>query len=366
MPENNPMGLVRQIFVLGCALVLGLWSTRAISAPSANAPPQSSVLPGLALAGYAASIGDPIPIENLTVFPIYANSNPALANAISLQTALDRGKAKVREQGAKGDNEAGAAVGTLVVDNLGDEPIIALAGTVVRGGNQDRQIAQDFVIKGHATVPVDAFCVEHGRWSGVRDGKNTGGSFTSTGMLAPADVRVAGQHENDQSKVWSKVAETNARATKSSPSGSLMATYDAADLAGQRTKIAGAAAILLNAKPETHRVLGIAYAVNGQVRGARWFASRELFEQHRDVLLQTAAMEALTSGTSGPAGGDRPAVTATEVRSFIEAVATSEVKARKATNAENANVYKESRDAYGAEARIESLAQPVTVDISVK
>ena len=59
-----------------------------------------------------------------------------------------------------------------------------------RGGKQDRQIAQDFVIGAKETVDVQAFCVEHGRWNPERDGKSTGGSFSASGMLAPSSVRV--------------------------------------------------------------------------------------------------------------------------------------------------------------------------------
>ena len=41
---------------------------------------------------------------------------------------------------------------TLVIENKGDVPIYVLAGTVVKGGKQDRQIGQDFIIEGKKTV----------------------------------------------------------------------------------------------------------------------------------------------------------------------------------------------------------------------
>src|SRR5262245_18203558 len=110
---------------------------------SAAAPPQgrkgapaSSQLPGVKLTSHDASIGAAIGNGNLTVFPIYAATNPKFADAISLDRALARKKARVRELDADDPALEGAEVGTLVIDNLGSVPIVVLAGTVVKGGKQ--------------------------------------------------------------------------------------------------------------------------------------------------------------------------------------------------------------------------------------
>ena len=59
-------------------------------------------------------------------------------------------------------------------------PIFVLAGTIVKGGNPKQ------------TSPVDAFCVEHGRWNGNRDGRATAGHFGTSEVLATSKVRAAG------------------------------------------------------------------------------------------------------------------------------------------------------------------------------
>ena len=333
----------------------------------AAAPPTKVPLPGVALKSYRAGIGEGIGSGNLTVFPIYAESNPAFVEAVALDRALARKKARVRELDADDPDLDGAEVGTLVIDNLGKVPIVVLAGTVVKGGKQDRQIGQDFVIAAKSTVDVEAFCVEQGRWEGTRAGKNTGGSFSGGDVLAPSKVRVAAQYESDQGKVWDEVEETNTTSAKQSESGTLMATYDDKELIAKRRALAGKLATRLAAAPDAAQVLGLAYAIGDDIRGVRWFASRGLFEQHSKQLLETMAMESLLA-PSVEGEPKRPAAKA--VRDFVEGVAGGEVKAtKKRPKALNTNVYKESARAYSSEARMEdgtATSAPVTVDISAK
>lgn len=364
------MKRVWSTFALLCGAAL-LMLVGAVSESEAAPPPVPAPLPGLALEVYEASVGEPLVVEELTVFPIYAKANPEFEDAISLEHALAHHKARVREVG-DGEGED-ATVGALVIENLGKVPIFVLAGTVVKGGKQDRQIGQDFVIAANETVDVEAFCVEQGRWTQSREGKNTGGKFSASGMLAPRKVRSAAQHESDQGKVWDEVAKTNAKARKSAGSGTLMATLDADDVKDQRRRLSKAAAQALSAAPSSEKVLGLAYAINGQVRGARWFASRQLFEQHRDKLLETAALEALLAEPQAKA----PKLAAKEVRDFVDGVGRSEVTAtKKRPKAVNTNLYRKSSKAGASEARVmkkkqkangeveDELSAPISVDIT--
>ena len=136
----------------------------------------------------------------VTVFPILSSKQTDIGPIITLHSALAEHLAEVRELGpdevsrpepTREDGAVrqraqllrqharlvgqsrGARVNTLVIENKGDVPIYVLAGTVVKGGNQDRQIAQDFLVAARTTVPIDAFCVEHGRWSSDRQGQPT-------------------------------------------------------------------------------------------------------------------------------------------------------------------------------------------------
>jgi hypothetical protein len=372
--------LTRILFILIAGLCMACIAAEAAPAKKAGPPP----LPGLPLGDVEASIGAPMVVGRLTVFPIYGRSRAEYENMISLEAALDAGKASVRErkegsapsrglrnrrtQQQAAVDAGGATVGTLVIENRGKRPIFVLAGTVVKGGNQDRQIAQDFVIAAHETVPVDAFCVEQGRWSGVREGKATGGNFRSTKLLAPSKVRSAGQYEGDQGKVWSKVAEVNAENQKRAGSGTLMATYDDREIGARRKKLSQRARKALKVAPQERKVVGLAWAIDGDVRAARWFASRALFEQHRDKLVETAAMEAVTVAASSSGAKKAAKTSARDVRDFIREVRKAKVEATKKTRGMNANRYRKSKRGYAAEAVVttDGKEDPVAFDVVAK
>ena len=146
-------------------------------------------------------VAEPLNFKNLTVWALLAKKIAELGDFLSLKEAQARGVAVVREMGAadhslnqnqveaqaseEGRSNAPqtrasgqpATVNALVIENEGDLPILVCAGTVVKGGNQDRQIGQDFVIAPKTSVPVEAFCIEAHRWTASRDGNQTFGLF---------------------------------------------------------------------------------------------------------------------------------------------------------------------------------------------
>ena len=57
-------------------------------------------------------------------------------------------------------------VNELAIENVSpDRAVFVQAGDIVKGGRQDRVFSQDLVLKPRSgRVPIDAFCVESGRW----------------------------------------------------------------------------------------------------------------------------------------------------------------------------------------------------------
>ena len=111
-----------------------------------------------------------VTVGNLTVWPVRTDRPLDLGEFLTLDEAISKGVAEVREVGAPAEPaqvrataqqeavqvlEEAAVVNTLVVENKGDLPILVCAGTVVKGGNQDRQIGQDVVLKAKSTTPVE-------------------------------------------------------------------------------------------------------------------------------------------------------------------------------------------------------------------
>jgi hypothetical protein len=310
-------------------------------------------------------VGAPKAFDNLTVFPIYAKSQVDVGALTTLDDALAKGKAQVREVGADGRAAAqanGAQVNTLVIENKGDVAIYVLAGTIVKGGNQDRQIGQDFIIESKQTVPVDAFCVEHGRWRASRDGRATGGVFAAARIPATSTVRAAAQYKKDQSEVWAKVAQVNEAHHKSAESGTLLATVDAPDVEKKNAALAEKVTAFLKSAQPNDKLVGFAFAIDGQVKGARWFASHKVFTLFQGTLVNGATLDAVTAQAArkGAPPPPAPPLKSTDVTNFVDDVEKVQASEMRDTAAANANQYKESSKAYGSKAfRKPSAAQPI-------
>lgn len=291
-------------------------------------------------------IGEGHTLGNLTVYPITSCAQADPGPIVTLDDALANGAAVIREL------EGGGSVNTLAIENRGKVPLFVLAGTIVKGGKQDRQIGQDYLIGALDKATVDAFCVEHGRWNENRDGKETGGVFRVADVIATSKVRAAGQYEKNQGKVWAKVAETNAANDKAPPSDTLLASIDDATLARERDALAERLGRALANQPGRSSMVGFAYAIDGEIKGARWFGHHRVYSMHEKKLLRSVALdaalvkaEAKAKGT-GEAGKSAP--TPAAVEAFLSSVEQQAVKEERDTSAANVNAYKESPKAYGS------------------
>lgn len=321
-------------------------------------------------------IGLPERFENLALFPVFSSAQKDIGPVLSLQAALARGAAEVRELGAGRSEGAasnparahllnaelgtGPSVGKLAIENEGTLPVYVLAGTIVKGGNQDRQIGQDFVVAPKTTVAVDAFCIEHGRWTGEREGAATHGKFETLEQLATSKVRVAGQYESNQGGVWSEVAKVNAANGKEAPSGTLLASLDDAELARLRQALARRVSDGLSKLEPKSALVGFGYAINGTVKGVRWFSSHALFETFRDVLVNTAAADAVNARG---ASDRQPVPPASAIVHFVKDVEQAAPEER-ATSAQNVNHYKRAKSGYGTATKLAASPNEAPMAVS--
>jgi hypothetical protein len=317
-------------------------------APAANAAPAAPGPSGAApvLAPEARIIGDGVALGNLVVYPVTSHAQIDVGPLVTLDDALASNTAEVREL------EGGGSVNTLVIENKGTIPIYVLAGTVVKGGNQDRQIGQDFIISAKETTPVDAFCVEHGRWSAERNGQVTGGRFRTSAVVATSKIRAAAQYKRSQGEVWSKVGDSTGSLGTRTASGTFVAAVDDQAIAEQRTRLAQRIQATLDAVSPQDDVVGIGYAIDGEVTGVRWFAHHKIFVMHENKLVNGIALEAITAQAEARAAGRppsaKPAPTPGSVDSFVKRVEAVTATSERDTPAANVNFYKESSDAYGS------------------
>ena len=388
-------------FLVVSMLVL-VGAARAQRAEPADAP--------VASLGGDLSLGRPIHEDNVTVWPVYS-SRPVDAvdgEMMTLAEAQDKGLAVVREQGApRGvaaanadgpagnqavaprvdrtprprDNvmrhlnesqqladlgDVGGSVNELVLDNLGTKPILVLAGTLLKGGKQDRQVGQDFVVPPGKTVPVAAFCVEHGRWTASRDGVATKGVFKAQKALAPTKVRGNAQYKSDQGAVWDQVAKENENAGKAPSSGTLLAAVEDSDpaAAARRAKVVKRlseqfAALAASAHPP----VGMAWAIGGKVREVRVFSHPVLLQRLVETLINSVAVEADLDWRQAVASKHRPVDGVTPTQAVVDLVngarAASLEKVK--TGAGNVLGVRKSASAWNSDCfQSEGDARPVT------
>jgi hypothetical protein len=268
-------------------------------------------------------LGEPVVYENLTVFPVLSQHVAETSGFLTLDEALASGDAVVTERGgdvlrrsrdarpiADSYQGGGASVNQLVLINRGSKPLLLLSGELVSGGKQDRIIAKDRIVApGTEPLPLDVFCVEHGRWS-------TGSRFAAAKMIVHPSVREKAAVDQKQAEVWEAVrAGSTAKPrgdvaaappftagslatviARDAPSESYKGIYQSVTVGRSvesfaeevRRRFARATA---NLKGE--HVIGVVVAYGGEVAWSDIFASPRLWESYWPKLLRSYVVEAL-------------------------------------------------------------------------
>lgn len=282
-------------------------------------------------------LAEPVSYETLTIFPVVSPRGSDTSTFLTLDEGLGSGEVVVSEQGSDmiRRNRDGvplpqyqsASVNQLVLVNRSKRPLLLLAGELVSGGKQDRIIAKDRIVApGAPPLPLDVFCVEHGRWS-------NGANFAAGNMMVHPSVREAAAVQQEQSQVWAAVKSGTTSnsaggvaggASRGSTSGSVtVESAGAAPLSADRIagEIAATAptqayqkiynsastAAPINSYADEiqrrfakaieglkgERVVGVVVAYGGEVAWADVFASPELFERYWPKLVRSYCVEAL-------------------------------------------------------------------------
>jgi hypothetical protein len=282
--------------------------------------------PALAQPGWR--LAQPITYDNLTIFPVISSDDANTSEFATLDEALASGDALVTEQGASMRRmrdgsvapsfSIGPQVNQLVLVNRGKRPLILLAGEVVSGGKQDRIIGKDRIVPvGAAPLPLDVFCVEHGRWTPGAE------QFSAAQLMVHPSVREKAAVEQDQKQVWaavrgdvSSVGGTSESVTVESPAAApRISTRDlseAIESAGTQSyqKIYESSPIGTSVETfaqeiqrrferdtsglKGEHVVGVVVAFGREVAWSDIFASSELFDSYWPKLLRSYVVEAMT------------------------------------------------------------------------
>jgi len=272
---------------------------------------------------------DPVTYENISIFPVVASYGQDTSAFLTLEEGLATGEVVVRERGYE---ETGmvrgrdgrpvyipqppapsAAVNQLVLINRSRRPLLLLAGELVSGGKQDRIIGKDRIVPaGAPPLPLDVFCVEHGRWTGAPQ-------FSAALTIVHPSVREQAAVDQNQNNVWYAVRNgTTAKAMPAAPAPRMsLSDIQGAIANNGRTeaydKIYQSPAVGVSIDDfvaelqrrfayatsglKGERVVGVVIAYGGEVAWSDIFASGELFDHYWHKLMRSYAVEALARPT---------------------------------------------------------------------
>jgi hypothetical protein len=265
---------------------------------------------------------EPITYENISIFPVVSATTQDTGAFITLDDGLASGDVVVREQGGDGmarsrdsrpvassEYSTGASVNQLVLENRGKRPVLLLAGELVSGGKQDRIIAKDRIVApGAEPLPLNVFCVEHGRWS-------SGSQFSAAKTMVHPSVREQAAVAQSQLQVWESVRKGSTASAPTAAPAPRIAASDLAAVMAESAPTQSYKGVYANSRVgvsvdgfveqvqrrfahatsglKGERVVGVVVAYGGEVAWSDIFASNELFVAYWTKLLRSYAVEAL-------------------------------------------------------------------------
>jgi hypothetical protein len=272
------------VAILGIALVAVCLPLAPLSAAQIRRVPAQGVRP----AG-ADKITGPYTYQNLAVFLIHGSDRLPGQKFLTLSEALKQRKVVVYET---------RSVNELAIENVSDEDVYVQSGDIVKGGQQDRMLGVDMIVPPHSgRISIEAFCVEHGRWT--KRGAETATRFeSSTERVATRELKLAANQTRSQTQVWQKVEEAqNKLSANVGTRVNSAASESSFQLALENRKVQETAAnyvkALTHIADEQQDVIGYAFAINGQINSADVYASHALFRKLWPSLLKASAIEAI-------------------------------------------------------------------------
>lgn len=239
------------------------------------------------------TIENPVYYKNLQVFYLVSNDKLVDKEYLSLSEAIEKKYVTVFETGN---------VQELSIKNSSEKYVYINSGDIVKGGQQDRTIRFDMIIPPKSgKIPLYSFCVESGRWQ--QRGKEDSNEFSeNTKVLSSRKLKVAAKYKQDQSSVWSGVAEQqeklnnkaselkgdNVDVRSGDSESSLQLTLENKDI----NELIALYKSKLNRPP--NKAIGFAYAINGEVYSIDIYNSKHLFNSYLDKLLESAIVEAIS------------------------------------------------------------------------
>lgn len=281
--------------------------------------------------------------NNLTIFLVHGKNSFEGKTFITLQEAMVQRKVIVYET---------KTVNELAIENVSDVDIYVQAGEIVKGGQQDRMIGVDLIVpRRSGKMPISAFCVEHGRWSG-RGNERTSVFGSSADAVSTKSIKLAAKKSLSQGEVWQSITvaqdklsqNVGARVNSDVSASSLQ-------LAVENNKVRESADSYIKALEKivdgSNDVIGYVFAINGKVNSADIYGSSQLFKKLWPKLLKANAVEAIAELQSERFDAPKPEQAKSFLKDSEKTKATEKDVSRRvglATGEDEQNIIFETRD----------------------
>jgi limonene-1,2-epoxide hydrolase len=235
-------------------------------------------------------LSGPYTHDNLTIYLIHGDDQLKDKTLLTLDEALEQKKIVVYET---------QQVNELAIENTSDEDVFMQSGDIIKGGQQDRVITSDLIVSAKSgKLPLDAFCVEQGRWR--QSGGESVHTFASfNNALSSKDLKMANRRYRSQQRVWREVGNAQKKLSDNVGASVLDPKSESSlqlSLEDKKVQEAAQAYIkqLADAAGKDDDVIGYAFAINGKVNSADVYASHDLFKRLWPKLLKASAIEAVS------------------------------------------------------------------------
>jgi hypothetical protein len=200
-------------------------------------------------------------------------------------------------------------------------------------------------------MPISAFCVEHGRWSGRGNERAT--VFSSSGdAVSTKELKLAAKKSVSQSEVWKSVTvaqeklsqNVGARVNSNVSESSLQLALEHGKV--QETT-EGYIKALEDIVKGSDDVIGYVFAINGKVNSADVYGSSQLFKKLWPKLLKANAVEAIAELKAEKVDAPKPDQAKSFLKESEKAKATEKDVSKRVglvTGEDDENVFFETRD----------------------
>ena len=294
-------------------------------------------------------VSEPVVYKNLAVYFLH-NDERDDREFLTLNDGLKNGLVVVSEKQSEQVNE-------LLIENKSDKPLFLQEGDRVTGGKQDRTIYSSLVIKPKSgSMKIPTFCVEQSRWRVGAKGKQFDGNYNQS--YASNSVRSASKLSKSQGEVWRQVGRTKSDLQKAiknkDKTTSLNESLDSKEATASIEPFVDA---LKNESGKHNDLVGIAFAIDGELREINIYPGNDLVKRVYPRLLETYAFDAIVSEhakktanaaqAQPDANGAAPA--GSEVQAMMKTIVSNKADRDEAINRDNRLVINKSENAADGE-----------------